>query len=389
MQYVTLTQEEARRRLVRPQDRVSCNLAFIDCKLPGSHLKQNYSFIGPGVTQSSEQVVNIPEKHGFNIGAAAMPKGVTNNLHLHFTAEVFLIHEGSWRFRWGANGEHEAEFSAPAILSIPTWIFRGFTNVSPQETNGMVFTVLGGDNTGGIIWHPSILNAAREYGLYLSRDNMMIDTGSGAQKPAEEDLMPALDEEALASLRDYSPEEMTRRAVTGEQRQWSSDALLDSILPGHGAELAPVIGFGISQDRNSAPAIVNPHGFSVEWLRIQEGHRMGRHCCLDVQVLMVFSGTLEVTFNREGEEVTIVAEEGSVVSVPEGSWRSYRALDGEMTATLTTRGDGRKDVIWDDAIVEQAAQHDRCLDPDGFVAVASLLPATARRAAEKRLQLIK
>ena len=54
--------------------------------LPGSHLKQNYSLIGPGVTQSSEQIVNIHEPHGFNIGAAAMPKGVTNNLHLHFTA---------------------------------------------------------------------------------------------------------------------------------------------------------------------------------------------------------------------------------------------------------------------------------------------------------------
>jgi quercetin dioxygenase-like cupin family protein len=385
MQSIRLTQEEAQRRLVRPRDRVSCNLAFIDCKLPGSHLKQNYSFIGPGVTQSSEQVVNIPEKHGFNIGAAAMPKGVTNNLHLHFTAEVFLIQEGSWRFRWGANGEHETEFSAPAILSIPTWIFRGFTNVSLQETNGMVFTVLGGDNTGGIIWHPSIIRAAQEYGLYLSRDNMMVDTSDGTPPPANEDLMPALSSEVLASLRDYSVEEMAQRGVTAEQRQWSSDALLDNILPGHGAELAPVIGYGISQDRNSTPPIVNPHGFSVEWLRIAGNHQVGRHNCPDVQVLMVFSGMLEVTFNREGEEVTLVAEEGSILSVPGGCWRQYRALEEEMTATLTTRGDQRKRLYWDQAIINQAEQHDRCQDPDGYVAVASLLPATARRAAAKLL----
>lgn len=159
-----ITPEQARSRLVAPEDMVSCNLAFIDCKLPGSHLKQNYSFIGPGVTQSSAQVVNIPEPHGFNIGAAAMPKGVTNNLHLHFTAEVFLIHEGTWRFRWGANGENEAEFSAPAILSIPTWIFRGFTNVSKEETCGMVYTVLGGNHTGGSsgirrFWMPPVSTA--------------------------------------------------------------------------------------------------------------------------------------------------------------------------------------------------------------------------------------
>lgn len=55
MQNITLTQEEAHSRLVRPEDRVSCSVAFIDCKLPGSHLKQNYSFIGPGVTQSASQ----------------------------------------------------------------------------------------------------------------------------------------------------------------------------------------------------------------------------------------------------------------------------------------------------------------------------------------------
>ena len=52
--------------------------------------KENYSIIGPGVTQSAQQVVNLREPHGFNIGAAAMPDGVVNNLHLHFTAEVFL-----------------------------------------------------------------------------------------------------------------------------------------------------------------------------------------------------------------------------------------------------------------------------------------------------------
>lgn len=383
MQYVTLTQEEARRRLVLPEDRVSCSVAFIDCKLPGSHLKQNYSFIGPGVTQSASQVVNIPEAHGFNIGAAAMPKGVTNNLHLHFTAEVFLIHEGSWRFRWGAKGEHEAELSAPAILSIPTWIFRGFTNVSPQETSGMVFTVLGGDNTGGIIWHPSILEAAREYGLYLSRDNMLIDVEAGDARPAESELLQPLAPEHIAALRDYSVEEMKRRAVTGEQRQWSSQALLDAILPGHGAQLAPVIGFGISQDRNSAPPIVNPHGFSVEWLRIQDGHRVGLHCCPDIQVLMVFKGTLEVTYNRQEEEVTVIAVEGSVISVPGGCWRRYRAVEGEMEATLTTRGDRRKQLYWDRGVIEQAQEYDRCIDPDGYVAIASILPATARRAGEK------
>ncbi|EMH4165364.1 cupin [Pluralibacter gergoviae] len=380
MKAITVTPEQARSRLVAPEDMVSCNLAFIDCKLPGSHLKQNYSFIGPGVTQSSAQVVNIPEPHGFNIGAAAMPKGVTNNLHLHFTAEVFLIHEGSWRFRWGANGEHEAEFSAPAILTIPTWIFRGFTNVSKEDTCGMVYTVLGGNSTGGIIWHPSILDAAAEYGLYLSKDNMLIDVNAGDALPEKADLLTPLAPEEIAALRDYSPDEMRQRAVTGEDRRWSSSALLDSILPGHGGEMAPVIGFGISQDRHSAPPITQPHGFSVEWLRLQNDGQVGRHLCPDVQVIMVFKGTLEVTWNQDGEEVSIIAPERSVVSVPANSWRRYRAVAGAMECILTTEGDQRKRVYWDEEILAQAKAHNRGLDPDGYVSKLDILPVTARRA---------
>ncbi|MDI3359194.1 cupin [Lelliottia sp. V89_10] len=387
MKAQTITQAQAKTRVITPDEMVSCNLAFIDCKLPGSHLKQNYSFIGPGVTQSSAQVVNIPEPHGFNIGAAAMPKGVTNNLHLHFTAEVFLIHEGTWRFRWGANGENEAEFSAPAILSIPTWIFRGFTNVSKEETCGMVYTVLGGNNTGGIIWHPSILAAASEYGLYLSKDNMLLDVNAGDTLPDASGLLTPLPPEEIAALRHYSVEEMRQRAVTGDERRWSADGLLDSVLPGHGGEIAPVIGFGMSQDRHAAPAIVNPHGFSVEWLRLAAEHVVGRHLCPDVQVIMVFKGTLEVTWNQAGEEVSVVAPERSVISVPANSWRQYRAVDGDVECILTTQGDQRKRVYWDDEILAQARERNRCLDPDGYVAKADLLPVTARKAGLKLEEL--
>jgi len=378
-----ITPAQAKSRVITPDEMVSCNLAFIDCKLPGSHLKQNYSFIGPGVTQSSAQVVNIPEPHGFNIGAAAMPKGVTNNLHLHFTAEVFLIHEGTWRFRWGANGENEAEFSAPAILSIPTWIFRGFTNVSPQETCGMVYTVLGGNNTGGIIWHPSILAAASEYGLYLSKDNMLIDVNAGDTLPDASQLLTPLPPEEIAALRHYSVEEMRQRAVTGDDRRWSADGLLDSVLPGHGGEIAPVIGFGMSQDRHSAPAIVNPHGFSVEWLRLAAEHMVGRHLCPDVQVIMVFKGSLKVTWNQAGEEVSVIAPDRSVISVPANSWRQYCAVGGDVECILTTQGDQRKRVYWDDEILAQAKSYNRCLDPDGYVAAVDLLPVTARKAGVK------
>ena len=94
-----LTPEQAHARHIRRADMVACEVAFIDCRMPGSERKQNYSLIGPGVTQSHDQVVNLSESHGFSLGVAAMPPGTVNNLNVHFTAEVFMVHKGQWTFR--------------------------------------------------------------------------------------------------------------------------------------------------------------------------------------------------------------------------------------------------------------------------------------------------
>ena len=108
------------------------------------------------MSQNSQQFVNLTDLHGYNVGAAGMPHGVTNNLHLHFTAEVFINVGGTFRLRWGADGEQGEYVSHDGdVISVPTWIFRGFTNEGPDD--GILLTVLGQDVTGGIIWGPSVL----------------------------------------------------------------------------------------------------------------------------------------------------------------------------------------------------------------------------------------
>lgn len=68
--------------------------------------------------------------------------------------------------------------------------------------------------------------------------------------------------------------------------------------------------------------------------------------CPDIQVIMVFKGTLEITWNLLGEEVIIIAPERSVVSVPANSWRRYRAVGDDVEFILTAEGDQRKRVYW-------------------------------------------
>ncbi len=362
-------------RLIRRRDMVACKVAFIDCKMPGSTAKENYSLIGPGVTQASDQVVNITEPHGFSLGVAAMPPGTVNNLHIHYTAEVFMVFSGTWLFRWGADGKDgEIIGRAGDVVSIPTWIFRGFSNVG--DTNGWIFTALGGDDTGGIIWHPSILNTAAEYGLFLTRDNMLVDTAAGAARPAADELMEPLDDATIAGLRRFDTAAMRRRVVAHGELAWSNHALLDSALPGHASALAPVIGHGMSQDLEHSPPVANPHGFSIEWLRIAPGERVGPFKLAEKQVLLVFTGAIEVTLD---EAAAVRAESQEVFSVPADVWRSIASVGTEATEiAVITAGDHKKHPVWSGEIAAAAAARGSALDHAGYIAPVRLLPPESR-----------
>ncbi|WP_417522711.1 hypothetical protein [Marinovum sp.] len=366
-----ISQSDADARHITRDDYVSCTVAFIDCKKPGSHLKENYSIIGPGVTSSDEQVINLPEPHGFNIGAAAMPNGITNNLHIHFTAEVFIVQKGEWTFRWGPNGENEVLGREGDIVSVPTWIFRGFTNAGPDD--GWLFTVLGGDNTGGVIFHPEIIREAADYGLYISNDNTLIDASRGDAVPDESGRIPPMPDDAFAELRKVSREEMMKRVVTADARDFRP-AFVDARLPGCGTEIAPVIGFGLTQNRDHAAPITNPHGFSVEWLRMSAGQKVSPFTLDDKMVLILRSGKLRLSLN-EGADVTVDLNERDTYSIPAGVVRSIAALgDSPAEALVVVSGDHRKRPQFSDEVIAAAREAGQALDAGGYVANAALLP---------------
>lgn len=364
----------AETRIVRRSDLVPCKVAFIDCKLPGSDLKENYSIIGAGVTQSEDQVINLSEPHGFAIGVAAMPNGVTNNLHIHYTAEVFMIFRGEWLFRWGVDGtEGELIGREGDIISIPTWIFRGFTNVGPDD--GWIFTALGRDDSGGVIWHPEILKGAAEHGLFLRKNNMMVDLSTGAAKPDDSDLMQPLSAEFIETLRHYTVDEMKQRLTRADERAWSKGAMLDSVLPGHVSEIAPAIGFGMSQDRDAMPKVTNPHGFSVEWMRIGVGEEVGPFRLFPKQILIVQRGAIEIVLGRGAGSSSVTAKPWDVFAVPEDAWRTIRSVGDEPAVfTVTTSGDGRALIEWDAAVVEAAKAEGVGVDPNGYLAASQYLP---------------
>jgi quercetin dioxygenase-like cupin family protein len=376
---MSMTSEALARRHIKRSQYVSCDDAFIDVRLPGSHPKENYSIIGAGVTQNPGQVINLREAHGFNIGAAGLGPGITNNLHLHFTAEVFIACEGSFTLRWGERGdEGELLLSEGDVICMPTWMFRGFSNSG--TSHGFMMTVLGGNDTGGIVWSPDVLERARETGLWLGRDNQLIDVPTGAPPPPSDSLLPPMPADEVAQLRHWSAPDVLARAVRFEQREFRR-ATLDSHLPGQHWEVAPVIGWGLTQHREHRPAVTEPLGFSVEWLRVLPGQRSAPFVLDQPSVLVHSSGPLSVRFN-EGQSPPVDAVMGpwDTLSMPTGSVRRFVNTGTESAeALLIIAGDGRKLPHWateeaGSCVMADAAAADLTLDAGGYVARRSLLP---------------
>jgi len=347
---LVVTPDEFANRVIEPNQFVADTEAFVDVRIERSKGKASYSFIGPGVSQNAGQSINLAAPHGFNLGAASMPHGVINNPHLHFTAEVFICTRGSFRMTVGRHSEQFVDIGAGDVFAAPPWIFRGFENTGPDDS--WVFVALGGDDTGGIIWSPDVLREAAETGLYLASDNSLIDTTTGAS--IDDVVAPATDAQ-LATVDTYTDAELESHVARAVDREWSDRALLSSVVDGHYTSLAPVLGFGMTEDRRHRAPIATAQGFSIEWLRVAAGQRTGAHRIAESQALLLVEGEWSIALNRDGDTIAAEPDEGSVVSIPRGAWRDFTSIgSGDALAAVVSGTDAPNRIEWDPGLVAAA-----------------------------------
>lgn len=346
--------------------------AFIDYCLPECRPKFNYALIGSGVSQNPNQPVNIREPHGFQLGGVSIPNGKFNTAHMHFTCEVFLCFKGNWLVQWGFNPSCEtAEIAELDIISIPTWIYRGFKNVGVDD--GFLFTALGGDKTGGVLWGPTTIEAAQKNGVYLTKNHQMFDTTRGETKPPKEELFEPMTTAEIGQLKKWSVAEMSSRIVRFNELKWSKSGLLDCSIPGCGAQVAAVIGLGMAEDVNHHSKITNSHGVSIEWLRIPIGGQVSKHFLNEKQVVICKKSEIQIQLEAsDGEYVTTLKgnEDGwDTFSIPSKCWRVFKNIGTEeaLLAVLIS-GDQRKTITWSDDVVRKANELGITKDANGYVA---------------------
>jgi quercetin dioxygenase-like cupin family protein len=248
-------------RIARFNELTPSTLPFVEGRIEGHKERKNYSIVGPGVAEDSQQSVKISKPHGYNLGAVSANPKNGSGLHSHTTAEVFLIYSGSWRFYWGADGANEIILGKGDIISMPTNMFRGFENAGDEE--GLIFVVLGNDDPGIITWVPDVLIKARETGLALLDDNSLIDLKEN-KVPSNRKLLEPITKETLQRFDDYEINEI-ENFICKYKNQINHEINLNN-----GIKLIQVIGNSFS-NKNYKAIIDHDTGFNLSILKSKQG----------------------------------------------------------------------------------------------------------------------
>ena len=300
-------------RLVRHGDLIPCYNAFIDCRTPGSEAKENFTIIGPGVSENPNQHVHIAEPHGFNIGGARQPPGCVNSQHSHDTAEVFVVHSGRWRFDLGEHGDDaQVELHPGDVISIPTRMFRGFTALALAEDGspGFLWSVLGEDNPGRVTWAPQVFEMAKDYGLVLLENGSLVDTAAGEDLPNGAEPMPPTSRDEATALRRMTATE--------------AEAIIFRDDRTEGSYVTAIIG--------EAGPLDWDHGFCMERFDIAPDEEIAWDADDGVDVLFIHRGSLAIACS----DGMMTLNEGDTLSLPACLPRLLQS-DGGAVAFLVHR----------------------------------------------------
>ena len=322
------SRDELAQRLVRYGDLIPCTTAFVDTRTPGSDRKENFTIIGPGVSESPDQHVHIDIPHGFNIGGARQPPHCTNSQHSHETAEVFVVHSGRWAFYLGENADGARVVLAPGdTISIPIQVFRGFENIG--EDVGFLFAVLGGDDPGQVTWAPYVFEAAKRNGLLLLENGSLVDLVRGQTVPDGVAEMAPTTADDAARFRQLDDAALRECVVAAAE----CPPAAQSLLTAEAIAETPIIGT-CREDGMPSGKLDWPHGFQLRKLMMQPGAQTVLHSRPQEEVLMMHRGSLALVVDDNAFHLG----PGDVMSIPVDQPRRLRNVGDHPCALYIVDG---------------------------------------------------
>jgi quercetin dioxygenase-like cupin family protein len=174
--------EMERNHVVRYADCTGSELAYLDQRMPG-HEREIVNVIGMNVTENRDDPDLIPKlgnAAGFSLvyNKRANDGGAGPAFHVHQTEEVFVPMKGTWEVVWLEGDEERAIALEPLdVVSVPTGVYRGFRCIT-NEDDALMLAIVGGPDAGNVVWHPSVIDRARETGLEVDDDGNLKDVAA-------------------------------------------------------------------------------------------------------------------------------------------------------------------------------------------------------------------
>jgi mannose-6-phosphate isomerase-like protein (cupin superfamily) len=159
--------------------------------------------------------------------------------------------------------------------------------------------------------------------------------------------------------------DMQKRVARFKDLRSSSQAFVDSLIPGHERKIFNVIGHGVTEDASLNPAITDARDFNLAMVHAEPGKGAALHAHPTVEVFIALSGRWAVYWGDEGEQ-EIVLERWDTISVPPGVMRGFRNAgkeDAYLLAVLGGTDAGR--VVWSPKVLEKAKKTGLALDKKG------------------------
>lgn len=168
-----------------------------------------------------------------------------------------------------------------------------------------------------------------------------------------------------------SMDEMTARVAKFDDLRPSKQAFVDTRLPEHERDIYNVIGKGVTEDADLAPAIADAQGFNVTYVGAEPGKGAALHAHPTVEVFIPMTGRWAVYWGDEGENEIELAP-FDCVSVPVGVMRGFRNVGDEhgyLMAIIGGSDSGKVD--WAKSVLDRAEETGLRLDEKGNLVEAA------------------
>ena len=160
-------------------------------------------------------------------------------------------------------------------------------------------------------------------------------------------------------------DEMTARTARFEQLSASKQAFVDTRISEHERIIFNVIGAGVTEDPDLAPAIASAEGFNVTYVGADPGKGAALHSHPTVEVFIPMSGRWAVYWGDDGEQ-QIELGPWDVVSVPVGVLRGFRNIgDSHAHLMAIIGGTDSGKVGWAQSVLDRARETGLELDEAG------------------------